>query len=262
MILDNIVERTRVRVLAAYERESLESIRERAMRFQSGKEAFAFEHALKKSPIAFICEVKKASPSKGLIAKEFDYIQIAKDYEQSGAACISVLTEPEFFQGSLTYLREISEHVTTPLLRKDFIIDEYQIYEAKLNRADAVLFICAILSDEQLTSYMKLADQLGLSAVVEAHDEEEVRRAERCGARIVGVNNRNLKDFTVDIHNSLRYRKLISNEILFVSESGIQTPDDIRTLVENQVNAVLIGETLMRAEDKGEMIRYLLSKSV
>lgn len=262
MILDKIVESTKIRVRAAYQRESFESIKTRALNFQSGKVPFAFEQALKKQPIAFICEVKKASPSKGLIAKEFDYIEIAKEYEKSGAACISVLTEPEFFRGSLSYLKEISENVKIPLLRKDFIIHEYQIYEAKLSGADAILLICSILCDEQMVSYIKIADKLGMSEVVEAHDEDEVRRAKRCGARIIGVNNRNLKDFTVDINNSLRYRDMVADDTMFISESGIQTPDDIKTLVDHKVNAVLIGETLMRAENKQEMIKHLLSKSV
>lgn len=278
MILDEIVKSTRIRVKKAYETVSLEEMKKRAIeKHEHGRNIsadadlnntnakyidFAFEKALKKKPIAFICEVKKASPSKGLIAKDFDYVCIAKEYESAGASCISVLTEPEFFMGSNDYLREISKNVSIPLLRKDFVIDEYQIYEAKVIGASAVLLICAILSDEQMKKYIAIANSLGLSAVVEAHDEEEVLMAKRCGARIIGVNNRNLKDFTVDINNSLRYRKMVDDNVLFISESGIKNADDIKRLVDNHVNAVLIGETLMRSDNKAAMIEELLAKVV
>lgn len=259
MILDEIVKSTKKRVDKAYEEKSFNSVREEALkRAEATKEqAFIFEQALKTKPIAFICEVKKASPSKGLIAEEFDYVQIAKEYEQAGASCISVLTEPEFFLGSKEYLKEISQNVNIPLLRKDFVIDAYQIYEAKNIGASAVLLICAILSEKQLKSFIDIADSLGLSAVVEAHDDDEVLMAKRCGARIIGVNNRNLKDFTVDINNSLRYRQMVDDDTIFISESGIQTAEDIKRLIDNNVNAVLIGETLMRSDDKAGMIKRL-----
>lgn len=218
---------------------------------------YPFEKALSKDGMSFICEVKKASPSKGVIAEHFPYREVAGEYEKAGADAISVLTEPYYFRGSDEYLREIREAVNIPLLRKDFTVDEYMIYQAKLIGADAVLLICAILSDMQLQEYAGLAHDLGLSALVEAHDEEEVGRALKSGAGIVGVNNRNLKDFTVDITNSVRLRRLVPKEVLFVSESGMKTREDIARLEENGTNAVLIGETLMRSADKAAMLRQL-----
>lgn len=211
---------------------------------------FAFETALKKKDLAFICECKRASPSKGLIAPEFPYLQIAKDYETAGADCISVLTEPKWFLGSGEYLREIAETVSIPCLRKDFTVDEYMIYEAKLLGASAVLLICSILSEEQVRNYIGICDTLGLSALVEAHDENEVQTALRAGARIIGVNNRNLKDFSVDTDNSRRLRELIPRNVLFVSESGVRSAEDVESLRKIGADAVLIGETLMRASDK------------
>jgi indole-3-glycerol phosphate synthase len=215
---------------------------------------FAFEQALARKQaagaIAFICEVKKASPSKGVIAADFPYIEIARDYQAAGADAISVLTEPDYFQGSNDYLTEIKEQVTIPVLRKDFIIDAIQIYEASLIGADAILLICSILDTDTIREYLEIADALGLSALVEAHDEAEVEQALAAGARVIGVNNRNLKTFEVDLQNSIRLRQLVPPEILFVSESGIRTAEDIAKLRENGTNAVLIGETLMRSGDK------------
>lgn len=259
MILDDIVKSTKKRVEDSYKNKSLEDIKEQAFKRYKETEykSFCFEKALQQKPMAFICEVKKASPSKGLIAREFDYVNIAKEYEAAGASCISVLTEPEFFKGKNEYLSEISKHVNIPLLRKDFVIDEYQIYEAKVIGADAVLLICAILREEEIKKFIKIADSLGLSAVVETHDEEEVNMALRCRARIIGVNNRNLKDFTVDINNSLKFRQMVDKNILFISESGIQTAGDVKKLMDNDVNGVLIGETLMKSNDKSGMIRML-----
>lgn len=207
--------------------------------------------------IQFICEVKKASPSKGVIAEDFPYLQIAKEYEAAGAAAISCLTEPYFFQGSDQYLEEIARTVNIPVLRKDFMVDEYMIYEAKIMGASAVLLICSILDDVRLKSYLELAHSLGLSALVEAHDEREVEMALKSGAGIIGVNNRNLKTFEVDISNSIRLRKMIPQEIIFVSESGMKTPEDIAALRANGTNAVLIGETLMRSSDKKKMLQQL-----
>ena len=218
---------------------------------------FPFEKAIAKDDISFICEVKRASPSKGIIAEDFPYVEIAKDYEKAGADCISVLTETDYFLGNDKYLREINDAVSIPTIRKDFIIDEYMIYEAKLLGASCVLLIAALLDTETLKEYMKICDSLGLSALVEAHDEDEIRSAAAAGARMIGVNNRNLKDFTVDIHNSGRLRGLVPKDILFVAESGIRTAQDIKVLRENGVNAVLIGETLMRSTDKGAMLADL-----
>ena len=211
---------------------------------------FPFEKALAEGDISFICECKKASPSKGLIAEEFPYVEIAREYERAGASCISVLTEPKWFLGSDRYLQEITEAVSIPCIRKDFTVDEYMIYEARLLGASAVLLICAILDDAQLRAYRELAESLGMDALVEAHDETEVGRAAVSGARIIGVNNRDLKTFQVDVTNSVRLRSLIPKEAAYVSESGIRTAQDIQVLRENRVDAVLIGETLMRAADK------------
>ncbi|MDO4475760.1 MAG: indole-3-glycerol phosphate synthase TrpC [Lachnospiraceae bacterium] len=218
---------------------------------------FPFEQALSQPDIGFICECKKASPSKGLIAPDFPYVNIAREYEQAGAACISVLTEPKWFLGSNRYLQEIVQTVSIPCIRKDFTVDEYMIYEAKTLGASAVLLICALLDTSTLRAYREIADSLGLSCLVEAHDEAEVESAVESGARIIGVNNRNLKDFTVDVHNSERLRRLAPKETLFVAESGIRTAEDIQVLREAGVNGVLIGETLMRAADKKAMLDEL-----
>lgn len=220
-------------------------------------DCFCFEEALKKPGISFICECKKASPSKGLIASEFPYLQIAKAYEAAGADAISVLTEPKWFLGSDVYLEEIAEEVSIPCLRKDFTVDDYMIYEAKLLGASAVLLICSILSAGQIKEYLNVCRNLGLSALVEAHDEAEVQMALDVGARIIGVNNRNLKDFTVDTENSRRLRAMIPTEVLFVSESGVKTAEDVARLREMGADAVLIGETLMRAADKKEKLAWL-----
>ena len=211
---------------------------------------FPFRKALSGDEISFICEVKRASPSKGLIAPDFPYLDIARDYERAGASAISCLTEPFWFKGRDEYLAEISNAVTIPVLRKDFTVDEYMIYQAKTLGASAVLLICSILSKDQLSEYLGIAHSLGLSALVEAHDEDEVRTALSAGAGIIGVNNRDLRTFTVDINNSARLRKLVPPEVLFVSESGIKTAADIEALRSNGTNAVLIGETLMRRPDK------------
>ena len=226
------------------------------------KGSFAFEKALKKDDIAFICECKKASPSKGIIAPDFPYLDIAKQYEAAGADCISVLTEPKWFLGSDSYLKEITEAVNIPCIRKDFTVDEYMIYEAKLLGASAVLLICSILDESVVKQYIGICDLLGLSALVETHNEDEVKAAIRAGARVIGVNNRNLKDFTVDTDNSRRLRALIPKDVVFVSESGVQTAEDISKLREAGADAVLIGETLMRAQDKTAKLAELKGKSV
>ena len=256
MILDNIAATTRERVEAQKRQLSTEELKAIVYGMERNDE-FPFEKVLAKQGISFICEVKKASPSKGIIAEDFPYVEIAKDYEKAGADAISVLTEPFYFKGSNDYLEEIRKAVSLPLLRKDFTVDEYMIYEAKKIGANAVLLICSILSENQLQEYLGIATELGLSALVEAHDEEEVLAAQRAGARIIGVNNRNLKDFTVDVSNSIRLRKMVPSDILFVSESGMKNRADIAALEENGMNAVLIGETLMRSRDKGAMLRTL-----
>lgn len=247
-ILNQLADYAKERTELAKKKISPEEIRRIALSLPKGN--FEFENALKKSGISFICECKKASPSKGLIAPDFPYINIAKDYEKAGADCISVLTEPKWFLGSDEYLKEIANTVSIPCLRKDFTVDEYMIYEAKLLGASAVLLICSILSKAQIKEYIAICDELGLSALTEAHDESEVQTALDAKARIIGVNNRNLKDFTVDTENSSRLRSLIPSDVLFVSESGVSSAEDVKKLCEIGADAVLIGETLMKSSDK------------
>ena len=238
----------RLRVSQAKKIIPLEEIRRQAETLPKGE--YTFENALKTPDIAFICECKRASPSKGLIAPKFPYLQIAKEYEAAGADCISVLTEPKWFLGSDKYLEEIANAVSIPCLRKDFNVDSYMIYEAKMLGAQGVLLICSISTEEEIKSYITLCDILGLSALVEVHDEKEVEVALKSGARVIGVNNRNLKDFTIDSNNSRRLRELIPPDVLFVSESGVTCPDDVEELRRIGADAVLIGEALMKAEDK------------
>ncbi len=249
MILEEIAARTVQRVAEEKAAVPLSEMKKRAEALDANT-GFPFRKALSGDEISFICEVKRASPSKGLIAPDFPYLDIARDYERAGASAISCLTEPFWFKGRDEYLAEMSNAVTIPVLRKDFTVDEYMIYQAKTLGASAVLLICSILSKEQLSEYLGIAHSLGLSALVEAHDEDEVRTALSVGAGIIGVNNRDLRTFTVDINNSARLRKLVPPEVLFVSESGIKTAADIEALRSNGTNAVLIGETLMRSPDK------------
>lgn len=246
-ILEEIAEKTRERIRKEklqFPLDQLKALAEKAPQQPS------FLEALKKPGMSYICEVKKASPSKGLIAPEFPYLEIAKEYEAAGASAISCLTEPFYFMGSDTYLREITETVDIPVLRKDFTVDKYMIYQAKAFGAAAVLLICAILNDQELLEYRELAETLGMDALVEAHDENEVARALKTGAKIIGVNNRDLKTFKVDMNNSIRLRNLAPDNVVFVSESGIKNAGDIAILERNRVGAVLIGETLMRSPDK------------
>ena len=277
-ILDQLADHARERVQQAKRTIPLETVKQQALSLaessisangskdisgnisghkQQVRDKFSFERALQKPGISFICECKKASPSKGLIAPDFPYLQIAKEYEAAGADCISILTEPKWFLGSDSYLKEIAGAVSIPCLRKDFTVDEYMIYEARLLGASAVLLICSILSEAQIKEYINICDTLGLSALVEAHDDKEVQMALNAGARIIGVNNRNLKDFSVDTDNSRRLRELIPQDILFVSESGVSTADDVKKLREIGADAVLIGETLMRATDKKAKLNEL-----
>lgn len=262
-ILDKLAEYAFERVRNAKEKRSLDEIKSHAESLPVGK--FEFETAIELNnvngnDIAFICECKKASPSKGVIAEDFPYLRIAKQYEKAGAACISVLTEPKWFLGSDEYLREIASEVNIPCIRKDFTVDEYMIYEAKLLGAKAVLLICSILKEEQIKRYIGICDRLGLSALVEAHDENEIKMAVNAGARLIGVNNRNLNDFSVDTDNSRRMIELVPDRTLFVSESGVKDAEDIRLLREAGADAVLIGETLMRAEDKTAKLEELRGK--
>ncbi len=260
MILDEIAAKTKERIEQQKKQVPLEQLKEHlfdADGYQEPEHNFAFECALAEPNISFICEVKKASPSKGVIVEDFPYLEIAKEYEQAGASAISVLTEPYYFKGDNRYLKEIASQVKIPVLRKDFVVDEYMIYEAKLLGASAVLLICSILDEERLQQYQEIAHSLGLSVLVEAHTQEEIEMALRCKARIIGVNNRNLKDFTVDVENSLRLKKMVPGDVLFVSESGMKTSEDIRKLRESGVDAVLIGEALMRSNDKKKFLEAL-----
>lgn len=256
-ILDKLANHAKERVNLAKQSLSLQDIKKQAFSLSKGN--FEFERALKNADFAFICECKKASPSKGIIAEDFDYLNIAKEYEKAGANCISVLTEPKWFLGSDKYLKEITQNVSIPCIRKDFTVDEYMIYEAKILGAKAILLICSILSGEQIKSYIKICDDLGLSALVEAHNEDEIKTAINSGARIIGVNNRNLKDFTVDTKNSENLRKLVPKDIIFIAESGITNAQDIKNLKNNNVNGVLIGETLMKAQNKQQKLLELKS---
>lgn len=255
-ILEKIAHKTRERIREQKSKLSLAALCAQAEAMESGS-GFPFEQALRQEGLSFICEIKKASPSKGIIAEDFPYLNIACEYEAAGAAAISCLTEPYWFQGSDAYLKEIVQAVSIPVLRKDFTIDRYMIYEAKVLGAAAILLICSILSDTELAEYHALADSLGLSVLVEAHDAEEVRRAADAGARIIGVNNRDLKTFVVDVENSIRLRSIAPADCVFVSESGIQTAKDIARLYQNGTDAVLIGETLMRSPDKKAALHAL-----
>lgn len=255
-ILEEIAAKTKERISALSSQIPLAEVREAAEKTaNSGK--MSLYDALRGDDIAFICEAKKASPSKGIIAEDFPYLEIAKDYEKAGAAAISCLTEPFWFKGSDEYLKEIAAAVKIPVLRKDFTVDEYMIYQAKAFGASAVLLICSILSENQLADYLSLTHELGMCALVEAHNEAEIAAAVKVGARIIGVNNRDLKTFNVDIENSARLRALVPKDRVFVSESGIKTADDVEDLRRIGADAALIGETLMRAPDKSAKLREL-----
>ncbi len=259
MILDDLAAATRTRIEKKKREVPFEEIKQRAVQLAKGEETFAFpfERAVAKEEISFICEVKKASPSKGIIAEDFPYLDIARDYEKAGADCISVLTETDYFKGEDRFLREINDVVSIPTIRKDFVIDPYMIYEAKVLGASCVLLIAALLDTDTIREYKAVCDALGLSALVEAHDENEVCSAVKAGARMIGVNNRDLKTFTVDLNNSIRLQKLVPDKILFVAESGIRMAEDIQVLRRAGVNGVLIGETLMRSSDKAAALRQL-----
>ncbi len=257
-ILDTISTYTKWRIEEQKKNIPLSLIRAEAEKIIAEK--FIFENTLKKPELSFICECKKASPSKGIIAKDFPYLAIAKEYEDAGANCISVLTEPKWFLGSDKYLKEISNIVNIPLLRKDFTIDEYMIYEAKAMGASCVLLICSILSVEELQYFKDICDDLGLSTLIECHDESEIEKALKVNARMIGVNNRNLKDFSVNTDNSKRLRNLVPKDILFVSESGVNSPEDIKNIIDMGADSALVGEVLMRAENKKFTLDWLKGK--
>ena len=259
-ILDQLAGHARERVESAKLAKPFDKMMEEALTLAPG--GFEFEKSLKKGDVAFICECKKASPSKGLIAPDFPYLDIAIDYENAGADCISVLTEPKWFLGCNEYLAQIAKNVRIPCLRKDFTVDAYMIYEAKLLGAGAVLLICSILDENEIEAYIGICDRLGISALVEAHDEEEIKKAAAAGARVIGVNNRNLKDFTVDMSNAARLRAAIPDDVIYVSESGIASAADVQRARDFGADAVLVGETLMRAADKKTKLAELKGSNV
>lgn len=259
-ILDQITAKARERVRKKKEFVSPQEIKMRAEAICQDtlkKPKITFREALMKEGMSYICEVKKASPSKGIITDDFPYLDIAMEYEAAGAAAISCLTEPFYFMGDDRYLAEISEAVDIPVLRKDFVVSDYMIYEAKTLGASAVLLICSVLTEEKLSEYIRLSQNLGMDALVEAHDEAEVKKAVNAGANIIGINNRDLRSFRVDMENSVKLRSLVPENIIFVSESGIRSNDDIRKLRHNNVDAVLIGEILMRSSDKKAALKEL-----
>lgn len=260
-ILEELAALTAGRYAERRKKRSFETVRRDAEALPVSSDP-PFRRALAAQGMSFICEIKRASPSKGLISREFPYMEIAADYEAAGASAISVLTEPEKFLGRDEYLQAVAASVALPVLRKDFTVDPYQIYEAKTLGASAVLLICSLLERERLEEYRLIAEELGLSALVEAHDEAEVEDALRAGAEIVGVNNRNLKDFTVDLGNSIRLRRLVPRPALFVAESGVSVRADVETLEQGGVDAVLIGETLMRAPDRRAALAALKGDAV
>lgn len=251
-ILQTIASHARSRVARLREEGRAEAViaRAEALAADQGAPTFPFEHALATPGMSFICECKRASPSRGLIAPDYDPVRIARDYEAAGAAAVSCLTEPRWFQGSDQHLADIAAGVSIPVLRKDFVVDVLMVDEAKAMGADAVLLICSILDDDLLARCMRRADELGISALVEAYEPDEVPRAIAAGARVVGVNNRDLRTFSVDFGRSIELRPLVGEDRIFVSESGVETREDVARLEEAGIDAVLIGETLMRAADR------------
>ena len=255
-ILDKITEKTKIRT----EKLNINDLKEKVQNLP--RKDFIFKNALSGDKIKIISEIKKASPSKGLICPDFDPIKIAKEYNEAKTDCISILTEPYFFLGNNAYIKDVKKVTDIPVLRKDFIIDEKQIYESKIIGADCILLICAILDEKKLKEFLNLAHKLCLSVLVEAHNEDEIKTALNCNAEIIGVNNRNLKTFEVDFNNTFKLRKLVPDDIIFVSESGIKTREDIIKLEENNVNAVLIGETFMKSKNKIEEIKKLRGEKI
>ena len=256
MILDDIVAKQKVRIEHEKKEKNIDVLKKEVLSLPLSKNFF-FEDSLKSKDFAFICEIKKSSPSKGVIVEEFPYIDIAQDYENAGAAAISVLTEPNFFKGNDIYLKEVADTVNIPVLRKDFIIDEYQIYQAKLIGADAILLICAILDETTLNKFLNIAKSLKLSCLVETHNEDEIKKALNSGAEIIGINNRDLKTFTVDINTSLKLRKFIPENKILISESGIKTAQNIKILKDAGFNGALIGESMMLSKDKKQFLSEL-----
>ena len=261
MILDDIIAKQKTRIENEKKEKNIETLKQEVLSLPSSKNFF-FENSLKNKDFAFICEIKKASPSKGVIVEDFPYTDIAQEYEKAGASAISVLTEPHFFKGNDKYLKDVADIVNIPVLRKDFIIDEYQIYQAKLIGADAVLLICAVLDESTLKNFINIATSLKLSCLVETHNEEEIKKALSCNAKIIGINNRDLKTFNVDINTSLKLRKLLPNDKILISESGIKIAQDIKMLKDAGFNGALIGESMMLSKNKEQFLLSLKGEKV
>ena len=255
-ILQTIAAHARTRVAADRAKISLEELKALCQEAGPGH-GEQFVSALNRPGLSFLCEIKKASPSKGLISPDFPYLDIARAYEAAGADGVSCLTEPKWFLGSDDIFRQVRRTISLPMLRKDFTVDEYQIYQARLMGANAVLLIVSLLDGETLKGYLDLCRSLGLAALVETHDGQEVDAALNAGAEIIGVNNRNLKDFSVDFSNAARLRDRIPPGVLYVAESGLTGPEDAAALKRLGADAALVGEALMRAPDKGAMLASL-----
>lgn len=255
MILDELAQTAAKRVAEDKKNISLDEMKQKAYALPKGD--FRFEKVLSHRSGRVICEVKKASPSKGIISQDFPYLDIAAEYEKIGADCISCLTEPSRFLGSDKIFTDIRHRVNIPMLRKDFTVDEYQIYQSKVMGADAVLLICSILNSEQLKEYIGICDTLGISALVEAHNQDEIKTAVKAGARIIGVNNRNLKDFSIDLENAVSLRRMIPRNLIFIAESGIASPEDAAKMLNYGANAVLVGEAFMKSDDKSGFLKRI-----
>ena len=245
-ILDAIVSNTKDKLEKKKSKQTLEELSIKLKDLDLKKSVF--KDSLMGKSKAIIAEIKKASPSAGVISEDFDPVSKAKEYESFGASALSILTEEDYFQGSIQYLIDVKAKTYLPILRKDFIIDEYQIYESKLIGADCVLFIASILSDSQLKIFAEIADKLGLDYIIEVHDKDELFRIEKFSKAIIGVNNRNLKTFETDIENSIKLRKEFKQNNIFVAESGIRNQKDINRLLQHNINVFLIGESLMKGD--------------
>lgn len=256
-ILDKIIDNKVIEVEATKQNLSFNTVRDLA---ESAPPAKDFISAMHKETVALIAEVKKASPSKGVLIENFDPLALAEIYAENGASAISVLTDENFFQGKLSYLKEISEAVDIPTLRKDFIIDPYQVYEARMAGASAVLLIVAALEDSQLADLQHLIQELGMSALVEVHNEEELERAMAIEAPLIGVNNRDLKTFDVDLNTTERIAKLVPNTVTLVAESGLKSAVDIAHMGSIGAHAVLIGEGIVKADNIAQAVREYSSQ--
>lgn len=257
MILDQLVKATQKRITKQEAKISFLELKNKANKKKSKNSQLIYDIFSKKQ-ISVIGEIKHASPSKGLIINNFNYISIVDDYEKSNLDIISVLTEPDYFKGSLNNLEQVHNKTNKPILRKDFIINEYMIYESFLSGADMILLIAVILSDTQLKKFYELANKLGLAVLFETHNQNEIERVLKLNPKMIGINNRNLMDFTVDINHSIKLRKYIPDSVICISESGIENKNDVNQLKEHQINGFLIGEYLIKADNRKTFMNNLL----